>query len=71
MSDDDFFKLLTDDEDFGAEIYHIGVQKYVLVKMFRTMNSFTDDIDMVLYKAEFEAEAELLMEEEKNKKNKK
>lgn len=50
---------LFSDEDFDVEIMYHGLQPYVVHRMINQCSTVKDDIDMLLDKAQFEAEAEL------------
>lgn len=56
---DNLIKLLKD-EDFETDGYYHGIQPYVYFKMVERVASSKDEIDMMLEKAKFEAEASLL-----------
>jgi hypothetical protein len=50
---------LFSDEDFEVEIMYSGLQPYVVQRMINQCSTVRDNIDMMLDKAQFEAESEL------------
>lgn len=50
---------LFSDEDFDVEVMYYGLQPYVVQRMINQCSTVKDDVDMMLDKAKFEAEAEL------------
>jgi hypothetical protein len=50
---------LFSDKDFEVEVMYHGLQPYVVQRMINQCSTVKDDIDMMLDKAKFEAEAEL------------
>lgn len=50
---------LFSDEDFDVEVMYYGLQPYVVQRMINQCSTVKDDVDMMLDKAQFEAEAEL------------
>jgi hypothetical protein len=64
ISEEQMINLFSD-EDFEVEVMYHGLQPYVVQRMINQCSTVKDDIDMMLDKAQFEAEAEL-----HNRKNK-
>lgn len=58
ISQDHMINLFSD-EDFEVEVMYHGLQPYVVQRMINQCSTVKDDIDMMLDKAQFEAEAEL------------
>lgn len=56
VSDENLIKLLKD-EDFDTDMLYHGVQPYVFYRIIKMVSNSKDDIDMVLDKAKFEADA--------------
>jgi hypothetical protein len=50
---------LFSDEDFEVELMYSGLQPYVVQRMINQCSTVRDNIDMMLDKAQFEAESEL------------
>jgi hypothetical protein len=59
---------LFSDEDFDVEVMYYGLQPYVVQRMINQCSTVKDDIDMMLDKAQFEAEAELHNRKKQNEK---
>lgn len=64
ISEEQMINLFSD-KDFEVEVMYHGLQPYVVQRMINQCSTVKDDIDMMLDKAQFEAEAEL-----HNRKNK-
>ncbi len=56
---------LFSDEDFEVEVMYHGLQPYVVQRMINQCSTVKDNIDMMLDKAQFEAEAELHRQQKK------
>ena len=56
VNDENLVKLLKN-ESFDADILYHGVQPYIYYKMIKMVGNSKDDIDMLLDKAKFEADA--------------
>jgi hypothetical protein len=57
---------LFSDEDFDVEVMYYGLQPYVVQRMINQCSTVKDDVDMILDKAQFEAEAELHSHKQQN-----
>jgi hypothetical protein len=58
ISEEQMINLFSD-KDFEVEVMYHGLQPYVVQRMINQCSTVKDDIDMMLDKAKFEAEAEL------------
>jgi hypothetical protein len=65
ISRDDLGNLVTD-KPFDVDIAYHGIQPYIYYKMVKKVANSKSDIDMILGKADFEANAILLQEKNKN-----
>lgn len=50
---------LFSDEDFEVDVMYSGLQPYVVQRLINQCSTVKDSIDMMLDKAQFEAEAEI------------
>lgn len=60
---------LFSDEDFEVDVMYHGLQPYVVQRMINQCSTVKDNIDMMLDKAAFEAEAELHKQQKDAKDN--
>lgn len=58
LYEEDLVNLFSD-EDFEVEAIYHGLQPYVVQRIINQCSTVKDDIDMMLDKAQFEAEAQL------------
>lgn len=58
LNKDDLMRLLMD-EDFDIEGEYIGLRPYLVYRILKSHASLKDDNDMILMKAEFEANVEI------------
>lgn len=58
LSEEDLVNLFSD-KDFEVEVMYHGLKPYVVQRMINQCSTVKDDIDMMLDKAQFEAEAQL------------
>lgn len=59
LDDENLAKLLKEEEDFDVDATYCYLQPYIISQMVKHMAMNKSDVDLVLDKATFEAEAEI------------
>jgi hypothetical protein len=66
--DDENFKKFFKNQRYELDITYLGIRPYIFKRIIKNYARSIDDVDMILGKAQFDAEYDLWLKEKKKKK---